>query len=274
MSYGTTSFRQRGVVLVWVLWVGTLLGLVAASYAFGVRAGTISVTNAGQRLQAETLAESAVNMAILELLEMDDATRWRINGELREQPFGEGKLRYVVHAETGKININMVQGTVVKELGIENLYVEMTRRREGRLQTFLSIDELEVPDRVLPIITIYSETGEIDPVVASRDVLLTIPGLGEKAVDTFLRGREVRRKNDTMTHNEVAQEIAHLLEDGKEFLAILPTWYYTISAEGLAKDGVSVFVQAVVKIAPDSVPAYQALSWKTGPDVVMPDSFQ
>lgn len=274
MSYGTTSFRQRGVVLVWVLWVGILLGLVAASYAFGVRTGTVSVINAGQRLQAETLAESAVNMAILELLEVDDAARWRIDGQLREKPFGEGKLRYVAHAETGKININMVQGTVIKELGAENLYVEMIRRREGHLQTFLSVDEPEVPDRILPMITIYSETGEIDPVVASRDVLLAIPGLGEKAVDMFLREREAQRKNDTMTHNEVAQEIAHLLEGGKEFLAILPARYYTISAEGLAKDGVSVFVQAVVKIAPDSVPAYQALSWKTGPDVVMPDSFQ
>ena len=272
MSYGTTSFKQRGVVLVWVLWVGTLLGLIAASYAFGVRAGTISVTNAGMRLQAEVLAESAVNMAILELLEAEDAMRWRINGEMRQEPFGGGKLRYVVHAETGKVNLNMAQEKVIKRLGAENLYMETVRRRADRLRPFLSVDEPEMPDRILTIVTIHSGVGEIDPVVASRNVLLAIPDLGEKAVDTFLRERETLKKKGAVTHNEVAQEIAHRLEDGKEFLAILPARYYTISAEGLTKDGVSAFVQAIVKITPDSTPAYQMLSWRTGPEVVMPDS--
>ena len=274
MSCGTTSFKQRGVVLVWVLWVGTLLGLIAASYAFGVRAGTVSVTNAGMRLQAEALAESAVNMAILELLETNDAMRWRINGEDRQKPFGRGKLYYVVYAETGKINLNMAQKKVIKRLGAEDLYMEMVRRRTGRPQAFLSVDGPEVPDRVLPIVTIHSETGEIDPVVASRDVLLAIPGLGEKAVDMFLREREARKKNSAMAHNEVAQEIAHRLEGGKEFLAILPARYYTISAKGITKDRISAFVQAIVRIAPDSTPAYQILSWRTGPEVVMPDSLQ
>ena len=274
MSYGTTSFKQRGVVLVWVLWVGTLLGLIAASYAFGVRTGTVSVTNAGLRLQAEALAESAVNLAILELLEMDVAARWRINGEVRQKSFGGGKLRYVVHAETGKINLNMAQGKVIKGLGSEDLYMEIAHRRGGRLQAFLSIDETEVPDSVLPVVTIHSEAGEIDPMVASRGVLMAIPGLGEKAVDMFLREREARKKNDAMAHDEVAQEIAHLLEDGKEFLAILPARYYTISAKGLTKDRISAFIQTVVRIVPDSTPAYRILSWRTGPEVFMPDSLQ
>lgn len=274
MSCDTTSFKQRGVVLVWVLWVGTLLGLIAASYAFGVRAGTVSVTNAGLRLQAEALAESAINVAILELLEMDDSERWRINGEVHRKPFGGGELRYVVHAESGKVNLNMAQKKVIKELGAEDLYLEVARRRAGRPQAFLAVDGPEVPDRILPIITVHSEAGTIDPVVASRDVLLAIPGLDEKAVDMFLREREARKKDGALTHNEVAQEITHLLEDGKEFLAILPTRYYTISAEGLTKDRVSVLAQAVVRVTPDSNPAYQVLAWRTGPEVVMPDSLQ
>ena len=261
-------------MLVWVLWVGTLLGLIAASYAFGVRTETVSITNAGQRLQAEALVESAVNMAILELLETNEAMRWRINGEVRQKSFGGGELRYVVHAETGKINLNMAQEKVIKGLRAENLYMEVARRRAGHLQAFLSADEPEVPDKVLPIITIHSETGEIDPIVASREALLTIPNLGEKAVDMFLREREVRKKNGAMTHNEVAQETAHLLEDGKEFLAIFPAQYYTISAEGFTKDGVSAAIQAIVGITPDSTPAYRTLAWRTGPEVAMPDSLR
>lgn len=258
----------------WVLWVGTLLGLIAASYTFGVRAGTVSVTSAGLRLQAEALAESAVNMAILELLEMDGSARWRINGKVHQKPFGEGELRYAVHAESGKINLNMAQKEVIKGLGAENLYMEMARRRAGRPQAFLAVDGPEVPDGILPIVTVHSEAGEIDPVVASRSVLLAIPGLGERAVDLFLRERETRKKKGAMAHSEVAQEITHLLEDGKKFLAILPTRHYTISAEGLTKDRVSAFVQAVVRITPDSTPAYQVLSWRIGPEVAMPDSLQ
>ena len=274
MSCDTTSFKQRGVVLVWVLWVGTLLGLIASSYAFGIRAGTVSVTNAGLRLQAEALAESAVNIAIFDLLEMEDSTRWSIIGRVRQEPFGGGELRYVVHAESGKINLNLAQKKVIKELEAENLYMEVARRRAGRPQPFLAVNEPEMLDRVLPMVTIYSEAGTVDPVVASRGVLLAVPGLDEKAVDMFLHEREARKKDGTLTHGEVAQEITHLLEDGKEFLAILPARYYTISAEGFTKDRVSILVQAVVKIAPDSNPAYQILSWRTGPEVVMPDILQ
>ncbi len=274
MPYDTTNFKQRGVVLVWVLWVGTLLSLIAASYAFGVKTGTVSVTNAGQRLQAEALAESAVNMAILELLEMDGAMRWRINGELQQRPFGGGASSYVVHAETGKINLNMAQEEVIKKLGVADLDMEIARRRASRPQAFLSADESEVPDKILPIITIYSETGAIDPVVASRDALLAVPGLDERAVDTFLREREVRKKGDAITHNEVAQEIAPLLKDGKQFLAILPARYYTVSAKGVTEDRVASFVQAIVKITPDAIPAYQVLSWRTGPEVEIPDNLQ
>ena len=274
MSCDITSFKQRGIVLVWVLWVGTLLGLIAASYTFGVRSGTVSVTNAGLRLQAEILAESAVNMAILDLLEMDGSAHWRIAGEVRQKSFGGGDLRYVVHAESGKINLNMAQKKVIKELGAENLYMEVARRRVGRPQAFLAVDEPEVPDRILPAITIHSEAGEIDPVVASRDVLLAIPGLDEKTVDMFLRERETLKKGGALTHNEVAQEITHLLEDGKEFLAILPRQYYTISAEGLTKDRISAFAQVVVRVTTGPTPAYKVLSWRTGPEVVMPESLQ
>ena len=98
--------RQRGIVLVLVLWVGALLGVIAASFAFAVRTDNTSIINAGARLQAEALAESAINRALLGLLGADRTGPWEGRGRVYETAFEGGTLRASVHAETGKIDLN------------------------------------------------------------------------------------------------------------------------------------------------------------------------
>ena len=98
--------RQSGIALVLVLWAGALLGVIATSFAFSVRTDNALVVNAGSRLQAGALAESAVNRALLGLLEGDASLRWRADGRVYEMQFEGGILRASVRAETGKIDLN------------------------------------------------------------------------------------------------------------------------------------------------------------------------
>ena len=97
---------QRGVVLVLVLWAGALLSVIAVGLAFGVRTDRVAITNAGARLQAEVMAESAVNRALLDLIGSDRPIAWRPDGRVYEMPFEGGLLRASIHAETGKIDLN------------------------------------------------------------------------------------------------------------------------------------------------------------------------
>ena len=103
---GRNHARQRGVVLVLVLWAGALLGVIAASFAFGVRTDNATILGAGARLQANALAESAVNRALLGLLAPAQAGSWASDGRAYEMPFEGGTLRASTQGETGKIDLN------------------------------------------------------------------------------------------------------------------------------------------------------------------------
>lgn len=107
---------QRGVALVLVLWIGALLGIIAAGFAFGVRTDTASVATATARLQAETLAESAVRRAVLGVLDPDRVRRWQTDGRVYEERFEGGILRASVRTEAGKIDLNAAPGALIEGL--------------------------------------------------------------------------------------------------------------------------------------------------------------
>ena len=97
---------QRGIALVLALWTGALLSVIATSFALGVRTESTIVANAGARLEAGALAESAVNRALIGLLDRDAASAWRADGRVYEVAFEGGLLRVSIRAETGKIDLN------------------------------------------------------------------------------------------------------------------------------------------------------------------------
>ena len=97
---------QRGIALVLALWTGALLSVIATSFALGVRTESTIVANAGARLEAGALAESAVNRALIGLLDNDAASAWRADGRVYEVAFEGGLLRVSIRAETGKIDLN------------------------------------------------------------------------------------------------------------------------------------------------------------------------
>ena len=102
--------------MILVLWAGALLGVIAAGVAFGLRTDLTSVINTGARLQAELLAESAINRALLELQHPDRADGWQVNGRVYDMPFEGGRIRASIHAETGKIDINAAPERLIEGL--------------------------------------------------------------------------------------------------------------------------------------------------------------
>jgi len=97
--------------------------------------------------------------------------------------------------------------------------------------------------------------------LASRAVLLAIPGLTSQEVHPFLLRREQFSAQPGLTRGEAAQAAAHLLKAGKEHLALLPEQDYTISAEGITEKGARAFRQALIRVKPDPHRPYSILAW-------------
>jgi general secretion pathway protein K len=113
--------RQSGVALVLVLWVITLLAVIAGNFAFSMR-GEVQVTrNLLLTAQLKALADAGVQRAWYELAKpptgpLPDPLRWEGNGVWHEMGLGGGMVRVMVLDESGKIDLNTASDELLKGL--------------------------------------------------------------------------------------------------------------------------------------------------------------
>ncbi|MEO5700066.1 MAG: hypothetical protein ABIS17_01815 [Casimicrobiaceae bacterium] len=109
-------------------------------------------------------------------------------------------------------------------------------------------------DRIAETLTVYSQQGGINPVTASREVLLALPSATPDAVDAFL----VQRQEALGASLPVpAFPPAQAFRAGPA-----PLW--RIHAEAVAPDGVTFVRDAVVRPASDPRRGLIALLWQEG----------
>ena len=70
--------RQKGLALVLVLWVLSLLTIMAGSFALSIRREASIVADIKNNAQAMAVAESGIAMAEMMLLNTDQYKRWRV----------------------------------------------------------------------------------------------------------------------------------------------------------------------------------------------------
>ena len=109
----------RGLALVTVLWVLTLLALIAASFSNSSRTEIKLAFNQVEGARAEALADAGLHVAILGLLTNDPDRRWRVDGTVYGWRFGEGEIRVNVWDEGGKIDLNVAPDGLLKALFVE-----------------------------------------------------------------------------------------------------------------------------------------------------------
>ena len=106
----------RGLALVTVLWVLTLLALIAASFSNSSRTEIKLSFNQLESARAEAMADAGVHIAILGLLSNDPDRQWRADGTVYGWDFGEGEIRVNVWDEGGKIDLNAAPDALLKAL--------------------------------------------------------------------------------------------------------------------------------------------------------------
>ena len=110
-------FRQRGVALVLVLWVMTLLAVIAGNFAFSMRGEAQIARNLLVNAQAKARADAGVQMAWFELVKpATDPQRWQANGVAHELMMDGTLVRVSILDESGKIDLNFAPDELLKAL--------------------------------------------------------------------------------------------------------------------------------------------------------------
>ena len=227
-----TKFRkyrtgQRGMVLVIVLWIVTLLAVMAGGFAYSMRVETRLATSAVERAQARALAEAGVAFALAWQLDPEAQKQWPPNGDPRDWAFGGGRVRIEVTNASGLVNLNNAGSELLKALlagagvdaGEQDRLADAIQdwrdpddhrlphgaespdyRNAGlpgpKNATLESVDELgqvlgvtrELYVRLASVVTVFSSESAVNPELAPARVLRAL-GLDERTVAEYVEAR-------------------------------------------------------------------------------------
>jgi general secretion pathway protein K len=225
----STSASQQGVALIMVLWIVSLMTLMAGSFALSTQREAALIANAKERSRATALADGGVHYAMLMMSLPDPKKRWQADGRTYAIELGGAKLQIRLFDEAGKVDLNGAQELTLRTLisavsGNEDLAIRLTdaildwrdtddfkhlhgaesaEYREAGLppprnRSFLVFEEVRevlgmtsaLYRKLEPYVTLFTAQDGINPTKATREILLALAGGNEALVDQFLTQRE------------------------------------------------------------------------------------
>ncbi len=227
--------QQNGLALIVVLWVVTLLTIMASSFSLTIQRETAITSGAKEKAVAAAIAEAGINYAILMLMVKDKELRWQGFGSLYEIEYSGIRVRIQIADESGKLNINLATKEQLQQLltslevddaiadnlsdaildwrdkndlhrlnGAEKQhYIDADLKYEPRNADFKSIEELQmvlgvtaqIYAQLEELISVFTKNKQINPTTATRAMLLTLPDVNEEMVDEYLQQRANNEKN-------------------------------------------------------------------------------
>ncbi len=117
LSSRKIATRQSGIALIIVLWIMTLLMLIASSFIHAMRTEINIVGNSVTRAKLEAAANAGVQRAILEMVKPPQlADRWNTYGVPQAWNFQGQTLQVSLLDESGKIDINVGNEALMRGL--------------------------------------------------------------------------------------------------------------------------------------------------------------
>lgn len=108
---------EQGVALVLVLWVVTLLTVIAGSFIYGARSSALVAGNQVSLAKARALADAGIHRGLYELVKpVTDAERWKADGRIRLFSLDNVEIRLVMRDESAKIDLNTADDVLLKGL--------------------------------------------------------------------------------------------------------------------------------------------------------------
>ena len=228
--------KEKGLALIVVLWVITLLIIMASSFSLTIQRESVVISGIREKAEASAIAEAGIYYAIIKLFHPDQEQKWEAFDSLYEIDYEGKRVRINIADESGKIAINHVQKGPLLEffsaMGLEEERAETlsdaildwrdsndAHRIKGAEQqqyddaglsykprnaAFSNVEELqmvlgmtpEIYRKIEHMISIYTKTPKINPTTASREVLLTLPDVEREMVDEYIKQRAENERNE------------------------------------------------------------------------------
>ena len=217
--------RSRGVALVAVLWISSLLALLAAGAVSSSRTDIRLAYNLAEQAKARALADAGVHHALYELATKTDGQLWQDGVISFQLALDGGDVRFRVRDEDAKLDINAASiellGGLFKAVGLDEEqartladrikdfrdkdsepspfgaedddYIADGRREGAADRPFVDISELadvigmtdEIYRLVRPHVTIYADVDGLDPSRALATTLQALPGVTPELAATI-----------------------------------------------------------------------------------------
>ncbi len=286
---------QRGVALIIVIWIATLLTLVASSFIQAMRSDMQIVGNTVQRAKLEAASEAGVQRAILEFMKPPQiAGRWATDGTANAWQFKDTAMVISITDESAKIDINVAPDALIRSLllsqGVaENDAIALTdaildwkdadslKRARGAEDAeyeaaglayrpanaaFQSIEELKLVLGMTP--ALYQRLAPLITIYSRQ------PGINSQ-----IASREVLRAlpgvldaqiDDFLARREAARNAKQPIPTlqspfASSFANLVVT---QIRVEARAEDGASFVREAIVQRLPNPKRSYTFLRWQEG----------
>lgn len=221
--------RQQGIALMMVLWVLSVLTIMAGGFALSTRRALDQSQTALSTSQGVALADGGIHYAMYMLTHPDPKQRWESDGRPYVVRFPTGEVRVRVSDESGRLDLNVVQdGTLraflTRVLGDVELATRLTdaildwrdedslKRLHGaeideyrsaartprpQNRPFVAPEEVagvlgmtpQIAARVAPYFTIWSGQDGINPYKASEELLRIVFANDENQVAQLLQLR-------------------------------------------------------------------------------------
>ena len=108
--------KQSGIALVIVLWMLTLLTILALSYSATIRVETKLTAHLVQTAKANALAQAGIWQAVTELLKPIEEQAWQVDGSIHKVDFAGGIIDIHIQDEAGKIDLNSARTELLYNL--------------------------------------------------------------------------------------------------------------------------------------------------------------
>lgn len=114
---GGSRHEQRGIALVLVLWVMTLLAIIAGSFVYTARSNTLVSGNLVAQARAHLLADAGIERGIYEVLKpATDAERWQARSLPHAFSLNDAQIQVTLRDEAARIDLNVANEVLLKGL--------------------------------------------------------------------------------------------------------------------------------------------------------------
>lgn len=280
---------EAGFIIVAVLWILAALATLAMIYSLYAREAALNFVDHDERLQAEALAESGVELAAYQLTSYSNLQPLDGHFSFRQ---GRAAVSVKYRSEDALIDLNFAPKDVLAGLfmavGVraedaadfaDRIIAWRTPLRPGasdaqaaafyqgagdgyapRHGPFQEPNEVALVaglppaliDRVLPYLTVYSGRPEVNVLAAPSQVLAALPGLTPERLQMLLDLR-----------GSAPQDVMRAqLGTTQSYITIDPSRANRVTVDVQFQSGGRTRTQAVIYLAPRDTEPYRVLSWR------------